>query len=145
MSHVTTIKLEIKDLEALKSAVHHLGLQWNEGAATYKWFGRHVGDYPVPEGMSIEQLGKCLHSIGIKGNNESYEVGVIQNPTGQGYSLIYDFFNGGYGLENAVGKDCSKLRQEYAVQVAMRSAMRQGMRVARTLRPDGSVVLKARR
>ena len=45
MSHVSTINVEIRDLEALKEACKVLGLEFKEGQKTYKWFGRHVGDY----------------------------------------------------------------------------------------------------
>ena len=144
MSHVTTVNVEVKDLEALKNAAEELGLKYNATATTYKWFGRHVGDYPVPEGMEISDLGKCVASLSIPDNSQAYEVGIIPDKINGGFRLIYDFFNKGYGLEEVIGENCSKLKQEYAVQVAMKAARKQGMMVSRSHRPDGSVVLQAR-
>jgi len=89
MSHVATIAIEIRSLDALKAAVKELGCEWREGQTTYKWYGRSVGDYPMPKGMTAEMLGKCSHVIKVPGVN--YEVGVVKLPNGS-YTLAYDFY-----------------------------------------------------
>jgi hypothetical protein len=127
MSHVTTIKVEIKDLDALKEAAKSCGLEFREGQKTYKWYGRHVGDYAVPEGYNVSDLGKCEHAIGVPGNPEAYEIGVCKardaqgNPTG-GYTMLWDFWAGGHGLEAIAGKDCSNVTNEYTKTVAVNEA-----------------------
>jgi hypothetical protein len=44
MSHITTIKTEIRDLDTLKSACTECGAVFVEGQTTYQWFGESVGD-----------------------------------------------------------------------------------------------------
>lgn len=120
MSHVTVIDIEIKDIEALKEACKELGLEFREGQKTYRWYGRHVGDYPMPEGFTKEDLGKCNHAIGVPNNSKAYEVGVVQR--GDSYQLLWDFWNGGYGLQQAVGDGCKNLTNKYAEKAAIRQA-----------------------
>ncbi len=43
MSHITTHKTEIRDLDALKSACSECGAVFVEGQTTYQWFGVSVG------------------------------------------------------------------------------------------------------
>jgi hypothetical protein len=111
MSHVSAVKLIIKDLEALKQACNNLGFDFIENQKTYKWFGSWVGDYPMPEGFEEKDLGKCDHAIRVPGC--SYEVGVVKR--GDHYVLAYDFWRGG-GLEKAIGVDGGPIRQAYAVE-----------------------------
>ena len=120
MSHVTTVDIEIKDLEALKEACEKIGLVLNRDQKNYKWFGRHVGDYPLPEGFSKEDLGKCDHAISIPNNSMAYEIGVIKQD--HKYTLLWDFWNHGYGMESHVGENCKKLVAAYAQTVALKEA-----------------------
>lgn len=144
MSHVAKIEMEIKDLGCLAKAAEHLGLVFMQDQKTYKWWGHSVGDYPLPQGFTENELGKCEHALRVRDNHQAYEVGVVLRRDGkQGYTLLWDFYGGGYGLQEKIGKDGSKLKQEYAVQVAMKHARQQGYTVSRQLKQDGSVVLKA--
>jgi len=120
MSHVTTIECEIKDLEALKAACEKAGLEFRENQKTYKWYGTHVGDYPLPEGFTKEDLGKCDHAIGVPGKKGAYEIGVVKQ--GDKYTMLWDFWNGGYGLEAVAGKDCENVTDAYATEVALKEA-----------------------
>ena len=76
MSHIAKIELEINDLESLKAACEALGFNFMANQTTYRWFGRWVGDTPLPEGVSIEELGKCTHAIHVPA--AVFEVGVVQ-------------------------------------------------------------------
>ena len=146
MSHVATIDLHIKDLAALKAACRTLGLEFVEGQTTFRWYGRHVGDYPLPEGFTTADMGLCDHAIRLPGNTHAYEVGVVKRRDGKpGFTLMYDFWAGGYGLEAAIGKQASRLRQQYAAQVAMKQARKQGFRVTQSVQQDGSVQLTCTR
>lgn len=120
MSHVTVIDVEIKDLEALKAACEKAGLEFKEGKRNYKWYGRHVGDYPLPAGFTKSDLGKCDHAIGVPGNNKAYEIGVVKK--GEGYTMLWDFWQGGFGLEKLAGKDCENVTNAYATEVALKEA-----------------------
>lgn len=119
MSHVTTLKIEILDLQSLRDACKAAGLQFKEGQQTYKWFGRHVGDYPLPKGFTQKDLGKCNHAIGIS-KKDAYEIGVCEKD-GK-ITLLWDFWQGGYGLEEVAGKDCNKLVNAYTKIVAVKEA-----------------------
>ena len=50
--HVSSIKLKILSLDALRLACGRLGLEFREDQKTYAWFGRYQGDSPVPEGFT---------------------------------------------------------------------------------------------
>jgi hypothetical protein len=119
MSHVAIVDIEIKDMAALARACTNLGLKLNEGQKTYKWYGRSVGDYPLPAGFAAKDLGKCDHAISIPGNKTAYEIGVCQSREGKKSSiLMWDFYAGGYGLQKVVGHNCDTLNHEYAKEVA---------------------------
>ena len=118
MSHVAVVDIEIKDLNALARACENLGLVFNEGQKTYKWYGSSVGDYPLPAGFKASDLGKCAHAISIPGNNKAYEIGICKNPNGKGYVPLWDFWAGGFGLQAKVGDNCDLLTHEYAKEVA---------------------------
>lgn len=130
MSHVTSIEVVIKDLASLKAACADIGLEFLENQQTYRWYGHHVGDYPIPAGFKVEDLGKCLHAIGVKGNKNAYEIGVVKNPNGEGYLLLWDFWSGGYGLQDVVGKDCKNLTHAYKVNQTVKSFQKRGFNMA---------------
>lgn len=131
MSHVVKVDIQIKDLDALRRAAESLGLQFREGQKTYRWYGHYMGDYAMPQGVTKEQLGKCDHAIGVPGNSQAYEVGVMGNADGT-YSLMWDFWQGGYGLQALVGKDCGNLIERYGIEVARSAAEAQGWYVENT-------------
>ncbi len=150
MSHICSIKTIIKDLDALKRAAAVLGLELVEGQTTFKWYGKWMNDYSAPEaainnGFDPKKFGQCEHAIRIPGNAGAYEVGVVKNPNGEGYALIYDNWQQGRGLEAVIGAGAQKLQQEYSVQVARKQAARLGMRVTQSQGADGKVRLVCRR
>lgn len=138
MSHVATCEVEIRDLSALRKACAELGVEFVEGKKTYNWYGRHVGDYPMPKGMTKEQLGKCDHVIRVKG--VEYEVGVVKTGANK-WTLAYDFWGPGQGLLQKFGPGCQKLTQSYAVHKATLEAQKKGLLVKRVNQKDGSVKL----
>lgn len=115
MSHVTKVELKVESLESLKKACSELGLQFNEGSQNFKWYGTHIGDYPLPEGFKKEDMGKCDHSISVPGQSQAYEVGVCKARDGSdNWELLWDFWGGGYGLQDAIGDKGMLLQEEYA-------------------------------
>lgn len=127
MSHITEIKLEIKDLEALKSATRELELDFNEGQTSHLYYAG--------------QRNKCDHAISVPGSKSAYEIGVVANPNGT-YKLNWDSFGGGNGLVAKVGQDANRLKQEYAAAVTEKQLRRQGYRVKRQ-NVDGKLRLVA--
>lgn len=144
MSHVAKVDIEVKDLAALKNACSALGLELVEGQKQYRWFGRSVGDYPLPAGFTKDDLGKCDHAIRIPGNARAYEIGVVARKDGKaGFHLLWDSWLGGYGMQNRVGQGCKTLKQHYGVQVAIRQVQKQGYRARVEMKGDGSMVVRA--
>ena len=116
MSHVTNKEPEdcdeqITNITALHKAIMLLGGVFKEGQKTFRtWADDHhgsfVGDYPVPEGYTAEELisGIAAHAIGFgegKSGSDAYEIGVVPSRKFPGtFSLMYDFF--GSHLDHAV-------------------------------------------
>jgi len=132
MSHVARIELDVRDLSALKEACRDMGLEFVAGQTTYKWFGRYMGDHPLPEGMTEADLGKCEHAIRVPG--AAYEVGVRRKDNG--FELLWDFWHSG-GLERKLGKNGGRLKQAYGRRAVMREAKRKGYKVKETRTENG--------
>ena len=111
MSHIAKIELEILSLEDLKSACKILGFNFIENQKTYQWYGRWVGDSPLPEGIALEDLGKCDHAIRIQ--DCAYEIGIVKR--GSKYILLWDSWHTG-GLEQKIGKEAGILKQAYTIE-----------------------------
>lgn len=137
MSHITKIEIEVTDLAALKAACRRLGFTFVEGKETYAWFGRFVGDAPLPEGVSVEELGKCDHAIEVPGAR--YEIGIRAQKGG--FRLLWDSWVAG-GLEQKIGKNAGLLKQAYGIEKAKIEARRKGYSVYESRKADGSITLK---
>lgn len=139
MSHVASQETKpgepmFADLEALKLAAEMCGCEVVK-QKTYHWYMRHVGDYPVPKGMKVADLGKnAEYVVRIKPENykkfgvgNPYELGLVADPNNPGcLTPVYDFYMGGNGLDKAVGSPlfeghdttkvkmlCPQLKQKY--------------------------------
>jgi len=145
MSHTVEItNLLIRDLDALRRAGERLGLEFIPQQTTYRWYGHSVGDYPLPIGFTKEEMGHCEHALRIPNNNKAYEIGIVTRRDGQpGYALHWDFWNGGYGLTDKIGKEGELLRQAYALEVTLGQLA--GMNhcvLNQTQHEDGSIELE---
>lgn len=170
MSHVATVDLDVKDLDALATACQRLGLELVRGQTTYRWYGQSVGDYPLPHGFTEQDLGHCEHAIRIppadaealkatQRGQEPYEIGicrykpgtkkdvkladgrVVQQDVSGNFCLMWDFFGRGFGMQERVGDDCDKLRQQYGIATVERLAQRNGFRLAQQPGANGYAVL----
>lgn len=147
MSHVAKIEIEINDLECLKEAAAEIGLEFRTDQKNYRWYGRWMADYnsdnaAYRQGIDPSEYGKCDHAIGIPKNKDAYEVGVCKSKTGNGYSLVWDFWQGGYGLENVAGKDCHKLLQKYSEKVAVKALSKNARKTEQWVDELGNVRIK---
>jgi hypothetical protein len=103
------MKLAVKHLPSLFSAAEALGLGYRE-STTFKTFaGRTEG---------------CQYELFIPNSGKAYSIGV--NQTQDGYELLWDPWQGGYGLEQIIGKEAINLKREYAIQEAINTAVTQG-------------------
>ena len=124
MSHIAKIELEIKDLSALKDACKKLGLQFMENKKYYVWYGKWVGNQPLPEGISENDLGKCDHAIHVP--EATFEIGVVRR--GNGYILLWDSWVGG-GLTKYMKEDAGLLKQAYAIESVKKESRKKGYRI----------------
>jgi hypothetical protein len=132
MSHISRISILIRGLDVLEKACVELGCKLIRGQKHYAWYGEWVGDTPMPEGVRIEDLGKCEHIIQVP--RADYEIGVIR--VDDHYELIYDYWHPG-GIETVLGEGLSKLKQAYAVESTKRLAAKKGFRIAEKKTQDG--------
>jgi len=127
MSHISRIELDIKDLQSLKEACKRLGFEFRKNQQSYLWYGRWVGDSPLPEGITEEQLGKCDHAIKVPG--AQYEVGVVRK--GQSFILLYDEWVKG-GLKTKLGVNAGLLKQAYTIETLRKEARQKNYRFHET-------------
>lgn len=128
MSHVTDVRLRIKDVDALKEAAQACGLEFREGQRTYAWWGSYLGDSRQFGPHDPKQFGKCEHALREPGTSPRdgsagpWEIGVVPAPKGEeGFDLLYDQFGAaGQRLTNLVGANANRLRREYSAAVATR-------------------------
>ena len=120
MSHFTTIKTQIKDIEALRSACKEMGLTLLQNAEARGYYENKIkGDFVIQ----------------LKG---PYDIAINQQPDGS-FGLTSDLWQG--HVEQEVGKGYGKLLQLYGVHKAMREARRKGHLVTRSQRQDGAIKL----
>jgi hypothetical protein len=132
MSHISKIELVIHSLGDLKETCQKLGFQFMKNQKSFKWYGRWVGDSPVPEGVNVEDIGKCNHAIRVPGCE--YEIGIIRRDNH--YILLWDYWHAG-GLEQKIGPNAGKLKQAYTVARVRKEARRKGYRVREKIMDQG--------
>lgn len=125
MSHVDNISTngEQFSLPAILHMCKRKGWTFLENQKTYAWYGRSVGDYPVPVGTNVEDLGKCDHAIRIPG--AKYEVGLKKIPGTDNYNVQADFWRGG-ALDRILGAKGERFAQEYYKTKAIMTAESKG-------------------
>ena len=120
MSHFTTIKTQIRDIEALRRACTELGLSLLDKAEARGYANQNkVGD----------------HVIRLKG---PYDIALTKSQDGS-YELTTDWWDG--HVEKEVGPNFGKLLQLYGVHKAILEARKKGLSVLRKAKQDGSIKL----
>jgi hypothetical protein len=120
MSHFTTIKTQIKDIEALRSACTELGLTVQQKAEARGYYTNTTkGDYVIQ----------------LKG---PYDIALNKQPDSS-FGITADLWEG--KVESEVGKNYGKLMQLYAVHKAIGEARKKGHLTRRSQQKDGSIKL----
>ena len=120
MSHFTTIKTQIRDIDALRQAVGEMGYALIPNAEARGFVNNTTkGDYVIR----------------LQG---PYDIALNRQPDGS-FGLTADWWDG--HVEKEVGKDFGKLLQLYGVHKAMQEARRKGHTVQRRHQQDGSIKL----
>ena len=120
MSHFTTIQTQIRDLDALRTACHELGLELLDHAKARGYGGNSR---------------KGEHVIRLKG---PYDIAVNMQTDGN-YGLTTDWWDG--HVEREVGKSFGRLLQLYGVYKAQAEARRKGYTTRRQTLKDGAIKL----
>ena len=120
MSHFTTIKTEVRDLEALNDACTEMGLQLLKDD--------HCRGY-----AGIQR--KADHVIKLKG---PYDIAVDPVEGGR-YGFSADWWEGHVAKE--VGPGYGRLLQSYSIHKTLRTARARGLRTTRRIESDGTVLL----
>jgi len=143
MSHVAVQETKagepmFADLEALQMAARMCGLRLVE-RSTYHWYGRHVGDYPLPPGMSADELGRNARFVleadperfadyGLPPHARPYDLGLVEDPNNPGaFVPVYDFWAEGMGLHRFIGPP---VRDEHGRPVLLAPRLKQAYDVA---------------
>ncbi|MEK5071703.1 DUF1257 domain-containing protein [Sporosarcina sp. FSL K6-1508] len=122
MSHFTSIKTSIKDIESLKVAAQSLGLIVVENQKARGYMGQKIkGDYVIK----------------LKG---PYDIALIKQASGT-YEIVTDWWNGHVAKE--VGPNGGQLLQNYGVVCAMKIAKERGLEVQHEKLKDGSIRIVA--
>ena len=120
MSHFTTIKTQIRDIDALRQSIGEMGYALIPNAEARGFINNNTkGDYVIR----------------LQG---PYDIALNRQPDGS-FGLTADWWNG--HVEKEVGKDFGKLLQLYGVHKAMQEARRKGHTVQRRQQQDGSIKL----
>lgn len=141
MSHTSEIKSVVfTDIDALQAAVAEL----NKSGVRCSLLKD-----ATPRAFYENQQGMEKAPYVLRLSDAKYDVGFYQNDTG-GYVARTDLWGGSVASvlgvkaqngEPAAQAALGKLYQSYAVNAAVRQAARQGYRVMRSTRPDGTIQL----
>ena len=124
MSHISKIELVINSLNDLRQACKQLGFIFAENQKTYQWYGRWMGDSPMPEGISQDQLGHCEHAIIVP--ECKYEIGVVRQ--NNHWILLWDSWHTG-GLAEKIGLNAGIIKQAYSMVRITREAKKKNYSV----------------
>lgn len=120
MSHFTTIQTQLRDLDALRSALGELGVALLANTTARGYAANQIkGDYVIR----------------LKG---PYDIALNKNPDGS-YGLTTDWWDG--HVEKEVGAKFGRLLQLYGVHKTMMEARKRGHTVQRKSQQDGSIKL----
>src|SRR5688500_16814239 len=120
MSHFTTIKTQIKDIDAFRAACQEIGLPLLQNTEARGYYTNKI---------------KGEFVIKLKG---PYDIDLNKQSDGS-YAFTADLWEG--RVEQEVGKNYGKLLQLYAVHKAMQEARKKGHLVTRSQKQDGSIKL----
>jgi hypothetical protein len=137
MSHITTIQFQENwNIKTLELMCQLAGWQFNKNKGTYSCYHKWMGDTAPPPGFTAEWMennyGRCDHEITIP--DAKYSIGILEKD-GKTH-LLWDFWNKGYGLQNAIGKDGGKLKQAYSIAKTIEQCAAEGKKV---VLHDGSI------
>jgi len=138
--YITTVAFR-GHLEYLREACELIGCEFQPRQTTANWYGHSAGAAALSEGFRVKQLGRYDHVVRVKDMERAYEVGVIEHEDGT-CDLIFDDWQGGFGLLKAIGTRAGKLLQSWAKVEAIAKLKQHGFRLTReTVLANGTLQL----
>lgn len=125
MSHFSNIKTQIRDLDTLKTTLHHLGFAWKEGPCPVRGY-----------------QGQTIEAALVLEQDNAYDIGFAWN--GQSYELVTDlqYWQQPLSVEGFL----QKITQGYALETVLAESTKQGFQVAeQQTQADGSIRLLVQR
>lgn len=149
------------DLACLTKAAEMLGLDVVQ-TSEYAWYGRHVGDFPIPQGMTAAELGhnakfvlrmnpETRRRILGKHGDQPYDIGIVADPNNSGcYIPLLDFWAQGKGMTKVTGEPvyaedgslkilCPTLKQHYDMVCDVEAAREAGDKIDLLTLADATV------
>lgn len=130
MSHLTTCKAVITDLDALEEAIKKLPIpiHWK----MYKLKPEFIRDQKEFTWYNGKKA-PCEHLVRLKFHNETYDIGIVARKDG-GWNLQWDNV-----LNPYVGNEANKLMALYAEEVCNKYAADTGSLIQKTELEDGNL------
>jgi hypothetical protein len=118
------------------------GIDWDD--ISLEELMEALSDAAFNNGIKPEDYGKCIHKVKVKGNNNAYEAGIVNNPQGAGYLIVWDFWGPGEEITKAMGgQDGGALIAQYTRFASIKSAIEQGYSVSESVDEFGNYVIEA--
>jgi hypothetical protein len=124
MSHVSTLSIQVSDVDAFEAACRECGVELLREQKTFKTYGG--------------SRNPCDMAVVDVANPNAYEIGLVRNAAGK-YEVKTDEWEN--DLQKKVGKNAGLLLQHYGIGAAKRVAIKQGMQVREHKLPDGRIRL----
>lgn len=137
MSHFTSIKTQIKDLDALRAALRELGLSLEANAEARGW-----PDQPTKHGEYVIRL-KGPYDVALNRNPKTgcYDLDADLWTDAEGYAAKFNLGWKSSTVETELGKHYGKLVQLYGVHKATIEARKHGHQVTRSTGQNGQIRL----
>jgi hypothetical protein len=126
MSHVSTLAIQVSDVDAFEAACRECGVELRREQKTFKTYGG--------------TRNPCDMAVVDVSNPNAYEIGLVRTADGR-YEVKTDEWGRSGGLKEKVGENAGRLLQHYGISAAKRVAQKQGMHVHEQRLPDGRIRL----
>lgn len=123
MSHLATVKSQLKSIEAIRMACRELGVVLREGGRA-RYFNARQSD-------------ECDFTIELPKPHDRYSVGLKRQPDGT-FALVADDMVAGW--DTKLGRNYGKFKQEVSFATLRLEAQRKGLRLTREMQPNGTLL-----
>ena len=138
MSHISTIKVGIFDLDAFQLACSQKGVELRRNQKTFKNYG---GRQDACEMAVVDATNPQAYELGLVRARYNEQKKLVADKDGTCWMIQMDNYSGGKGMNQKVGKNAGLLLQRYGINAARNAAVREGMTLSEMQLEDGSIRL----